>query len=106
MRKVFGTLESCVFVFLALLMLLPFAYMLVCSLQETYSPYLISLDFTTYTLDNWRKVFSVSGFLLWVRNSFFISITGVLLTLVVCGLAAYAFARLRFRGSGSDKTGS
>lgn len=100
MRKVFGTLESCVFVFLALLMLLPFAYMLVCSLQETYSPYLISLDFTTYTLDNWRKVFSVSGFLLWVRNSFFISITGVLLTLVVCGLAAYAFARLRFRGSG------
>ena len=67
-------------------MLLPFAYMLVCSLQETYSPYLISFDLADYTLDNFRKTFAVSGFSLWLRNSIFISLSGVFLTLLVCSL--------------------
>ena len=87
------------FVGLALLMLLPFAYMLVCSLQETYSPYLISFDLADYTLDNFRKTFAVSGFSLWLRNSIFISLSGVFLTLLVCSLGAYAFAKKRFAGS-------
>mgnify|MGYP005756201875 FL=1 len=86
------------FVGLALLMLLPFVYMLVCSLQETYSPYLISFDISNYTLDNFRKTFAVSGFGCWVRNSIFISISGVLLTLAVCSLGAFAFAQKRFYG--------
>ena len=87
------------FVGLALLMLLPFVYMLVCSLQETYSPYLISFDLADYTLDNFRKTFAVSGFSLWLRNSIFISLSGVFLTLLVCSLGAYAFAKKRFAGS-------
>ena len=87
------------FIGLALLMLLPFAYMLVCSLQETYSPYLISFDLADYTLDNFRKTFAVSGFSLWLRNSIFISLSGVFLTLLVCSLGAYAFAKKRFAGS-------
>lgn len=99
MKRILGFIEAAFFVLLSLLMLLPFVYMLICSLQETYSPYLISFDVSTYTLSNWQKIFSVSGFTLWLRNSFFISITGVLLTLVVCGLAAYAFARMKFAGS-------
>ena len=60
--KVLSALGYVFFVSLALLMLLPFAYMLVCSLQETYSPYLISFNPADYTLDNFRKTFAVSGF--------------------------------------------
>lgn len=89
------------FISLSLLMLLPFAYMLVCSLQETYSPFLISLDPSVYTLENFRKIFAVSGFSLWLRNSIVISLTGVLLTLAVCSLGAFAFAKMRFIGSKS-----
>lgn len=99
MKKALGFLESSIFVFLACLMLLPFGYMLICSLQVTYSEYVISFDVTKFTFDNWIKVFSVSGFTRWLQNSFFISITGVLLTLTVCSLSSYAFARLRFKGS-------
>lgn len=98
-KKVLGWTESAVYIFLACLMLLPFGYMLICSLQVTYSEYMVSLDVTRFTLENWIKVFSVTGFTTWLRNSVFISVTGVLLTLVVCSLSAYAFARLRFRGS-------
>ena len=97
--KVLSALGYVFFVSLALLMLLPFAYMLVCSLQETYSPYLISFDPADYTLDHFRETCAVSSFSLWVRNSIVISLAGVLLTLAVCSLGAFAFAKKHFRGS-------
>ncbi len=99
MKKSLSFCVSAVFVGMSLLMLLPFAYMLVCSLQETYSPFLISLDVSTYTPDNWLKIFRVSGFTRWLFNSVFISLAGVLLTLTVCSLGAYGFARKSFPGS-------
>lgn len=104
MKKALGRTASGLgylfFIGLALLMLLPFLYMVVCSLQETYSPYLISFHPGDYTLDNFRKTFAVTGFTAWLRNSALISGIGVLWTLAVCSLAAYAFAKKRFRGSG------
>ena len=41
----------------------------------------------------------LGGFSLWLRNSIFISLSGVFLTLLVCSLGAYAFAKKRFAGS-------
>ncbi len=99
MKKIFGLFIDLFFLLLVLLMILPFAYMLVCSFQETYSPYVVSIDLADYTLNNYIQLFKISGFFQWLFNSFFVSVTGVMLTLVVCSLAGYGFAKLRFPGN-------
>ncbi len=98
MKKIVNWTVSLSVIGLTLLMLLPFAYMLICSLQETYSPYLISFDISTYTLKNYAQIFQINGFSKWVRNSLFISVAGVIWTLCVCNLSAFAFAKKRFPG--------
>ena len=82
MKKITNAASTVLMLGLTLIMLLPFAYMIIVSLQETYSPYLISFDFTTYTLGNYSKVFQVSGFSRWLLNSIFVSVSGVILTYV------------------------
>ncbi len=55
---------------------------------------------TEPTLDNYTHLFSQPDLQLprWLFNSFFVSTTTTILILIVCSLAAYAFARLRFPG--------
>jgi len=50
------------------------------------------------TLEGFIKLFETSGILLWLRNTVVVSSVGVLSHLVLCSLAGYGFARLRFRG--------
>jgi multiple sugar transport system permease protein len=50
------------------------------------------------TLDGFVKLFETSDILLWLRNTVVVSSVGVLSHLVLCSLAGYGFARLRFRG--------
>lgn len=96
MRKIIEITEDTFYVLLAMLMLLPFIYMIVCSFQETYSPYIISFNVKNYSFINYKKIFKVSGVPYWIRNSLFISIMGVLWTIFTCVLAAYGFVRKRF----------
>lgn len=98
MSKFLRILESIFFVLIAILMILPLAYMTLYSFQESYSPFLFSLDLSKYTLKNYINLFSMKSVAFWIRNSFFISIVGVLWTLVSCILAAYAFVKKKFRG--------
>ena len=99
MKKITNAASTVLMLGLTLIMLLPFAYMIIVSLQETYSPYLISFDFTTYYTGKFTsKVFQVSGFSRWLLNSIFVSVSGVILTLCVCNLAAFAFAKRDSRG--------
>jgi multiple sugar transport system permease protein len=55
---------------------------------------------TTPTLDNYVKLFSQDDLQLprWLFNSFFVATSTTAAILVVCSMAAYAFARLRFPG--------
>src|SRR5260221_323063 len=52
------------------------------------------------TLDNYQKLFSMQDLQLprWLFNSFFVSSSTTIWVIIVCSLAAYAFARLRFPG--------
>jgi multiple sugar transport system permease protein len=52
------------------------------------------------TLDNYQKLFSQEDLQLprWLFNSFLVSTSTTAAILVVCSMAAYAFARLRFPG--------
>lgn len=53
-----------------------------------------------WTLQNFIEVFNHSRFVGYLSNSVFITIFGVLLTVVLASLAGYGFARFKFRGNG------
>lgn len=56
--------------------------------------------FPTPTLKNFQTLITQVPFFLYLRNSFLFGISTTLATLLVSFLAAYAFARLQFPGSG------
>lgn len=53
---------------------------------------------TEWTLENYRRVFEKTNFLLWLRNSLVICTSVALLQLVLSVPAAFAFSKLRFWG--------
>ena len=50
------------------------------------------------TLDGFSALFRTSPVLLWLGNTVLVSVTAIVSHLVLCSLAGYGFARLRFRG--------
>ena len=86
---------------LALVMLTPLAWMAVTAVstvQESrqFPPALPS----SIQWHNFADVWTGSPFGRWLVNTAVVSVVVVLSNLVLCSLAGYAFARLRFRGSG------
>jgi multiple sugar transport system permease protein len=84
----------------SLTMILPFLWMLSTALKGekallAYPPQLIPNPLIWQTF---LEVFQVQPFDLYLRNSFFYAFLSTLGQLVTCSMAAYAFARLRFRG--------
>ncbi|MEM7532775.1 MAG: carbohydrate ABC transporter permease [Chloroflexota bacterium] len=51
-----------------------------------------------FTTENWMYVMRSSKIPRWLFNSSFVAITHTILQLIVCSLAAYAFARIEFKG--------
>ncbi|MFJ5776992.1 carbohydrate ABC transporter permease [Streptomyces sp. NPDC093094] len=62
---------------------------------QSYDPRLVP---DTWTLDHFRRAVDADGFALFWRNSALVTLGAVLLALVVALGAAYAVARLRWRG--------
>jgi multiple sugar transport system permease protein len=50
------------------------------------------------TLAGFQGLFATSPVLLWLGNTVLVSVTAIVSHLVLCSLAGYGFARLRFRG--------
>ena len=53
---------------------------------------------TSVTLDGYRGLFERSDVLIWLMNSTIVATVAVASNVVLCSLAGYGFARLRFRG--------
>ncbi len=51
-----------------------------------------------WNLANYTEAWRAAKFSRYATNSLIVSVTGTLLTLVVCAMAAYAFSKLQFRG--------
>ena len=51
---------------------------------------------TPFTLENWEFILSSSQLWKWFANSLIVSTTHTLLQIVICSMAAYAFARIDF----------
>jgi multiple sugar transport system permease protein len=88
--------------------LFPFVWMLVSSLKtnnELYdlaqNPFLVR---NGVTWDHYRFLFEQTAFPLWLRNSALVAVTTTAVSVLFALLAAYALARLRFRGAEAVST--
>lgn len=77
----------------------PFVYMFLMSFKSTINAYNFDFSLDQLSLVQYQKIFSLEGFTKYIFNSFFVSFTGVILTVTVCSLAGYAFAKMNFKGN-------
>ncbi|CAN5590248.1 carbohydrate ABC transporter permease [soil metagenome] len=82
----------------SVVMLTPFAFMLLVSFwpKNAFMAHRYPLD--QFTIQNYFEVFRQTPFGRYYLNSIIVSVSIVLLQLLTSSLAAFAFARLRFRG--------
>jgi multiple sugar transport system permease protein len=85
---------------LAVVMLIPLAWMLVTSVQtlsETrhYPPILVP---SSVQIDNYTEVLQQAPFARWFLNTLVVTVAVVVGNLLFCSLAGYAFARIKFFG--------
>jgi len=91
-------LETTAAWFLALFWVAPLAYAFWAAFHP--SEYAVHFDlFAPLTLDNLREALSQAPFVRYAFNTFILVTTILLAQLVLCTLAAYAFARYQFFGS-------
>ena len=88
---------------LAVIALIPFLWMISTSLKSRGALMSIPIEWIPAepTLDGYAKVFSRFPFLRTIGNSLLVSVAYTLITLISASMAAFAFAKLRFRGSGA-----
>ena len=88
---------------LAVIALIPFLWMISTSLKSRGALMSIPIEWIPAepTHDGYAKVFSRFPFLRTIGNSLLISVAYTLITLISASMAAFAFAKLRFRGSGA-----
>ena len=84
----------------ALIFLVPFVQMLLASLSPTEDLVKFPPPFipSSLTLGGYVSLFTDTGVLLWLTNTVIVSATAIASHLVLCSLAGYGFARLRFPG--------
>ena len=85
---------------IALLFALPFIQMFLTALTPASEMNKFPPSFfpAHLTFDGFVALFQRSDILLWMRNTIVVSSIGVLSHMVLCSLAGYGFARLKFRG--------
>src|ERR1035437_2750222 len=85
---------------LALVMLFPFFWLVVTSLQTLTQSRTFGLHFALQ-FHNYVDAWTQAPFGRWLANTTIVSVTVVISNLVFCSLAGYALARMRFFGSGA-----
>lgn len=85
---------------IALIFVIPFVQMILAALSPAAELVKFPPPFvpSTLTLENFAKLFATTNVLQWLANSVIVSAAAILAHIVLCSLAGYGFARLRFRG--------
>ncbi len=99
MKKMIKILGSIVLIALSLIVVMPFMYMIFTSFKVTYSAYKFDYLLGDLTISNYIDIFNKKSFVRYFINSMIITNAGVLLNLVFSSLAAYSFAKLKFKGN-------
>jgi len=88
--------------FFALWTLVPMYWIIATSLKTDLAVFREnSLIPTQPTLDNYHKILYQTNFLMYIRNSLEVAVVTTVLSMVFGSAAAYAIARLQFRGRGT-----
>lgn len=105
-RKHSGLLSNIIFyvisVALAVMVVIPFYWMIITSLKSKGALMALPIQWIPRhpTLQSYRKVFSLFPFGKAILNSLFVSITFTVITVLSSSMAAFAIAKIRFKGAG------
>lgn len=84
---------------LIIISVFPFIYMFMMSFKSTINAYDFDFSLEKLSLMQYQKIFAIDGFERYIFNSVFVAFAGVILTVTVCSLAGYAFAKMNFKGN-------
>ena len=99
MRFIKNRISDVFLLLLAFISLAPFIYMFIMSFKSTINAYDFSISLDEMSLIQYKKIFEITGFERYLFNSIFVAAAGVVLTILVCSLAGYAFAKMDFKGN-------
>lgn len=85
-------------ILLTIIILFPFVYVLLTSFKLGQSFYTSSIFPKEFTLQNYKKLFSETNFLIWMKNSVIMGISAAIISVIITMFGGYAFSRLRFPG--------
>lgn len=100
-RRRISIVSTAIMILIMLITVFPFYIMIVGTFKPAISLVTFPIDlnpFTNLSLKNLKTVMEKSDVLLWLKNSFIISISVAFLTCFVAVTAGYAFARIDFKG--------
>lgn len=85
---------------IALIFVIPFAQMILASLSPANELVKFPPPFipSRFTLEGFITLFTTTDILIWLMNSVIVSVIAIVAHVILCSLAGYGFARLRFRG--------
>ncbi len=102
-KKIFsGMWHNALLILLAVMMLLPFTWIFSTSLRLPKDSFKFPPNFlpTSFHFENYTTVFQTFPFLNFIFNSLFVGIVAGIFNIIVTTMAAFAFARIRFKGRG------
>lgn len=99
-RKLGDVILFIVAVFVAVIMIIPFVWMLSASFKLKTEIFTVPIQWIprTFHLDNYKRILEQIPFITYFLNTAKITIIITILQVVTCSMAAYAFAKLKFPG--------
>ena len=100
-KKVFfRVIHYAIMVMITVLMLMPIGWMLGTSMRQSKESFVLPPSFwpTQFSLDNFKQVFHAIPILKFAWNSLFITFLAAAFMVLFTSMAAYAFARINFKG--------
>ena len=100
-KKVFfRVIHYAIMVMITVLMLMPIGWMLGTSMRQSKESFVLPPSFwpTQFNLDNFKQVFHAIPILKFAWNSLFIPFLAAAFMVLFTSMAAYAFARINFKG--------
>ena len=97
-RKIFGdTVGQTVLTILAILWVIPLFYLFVQSFRAEPGAWSPTFFPQTWTLDNYKFLFTETKFLQWYGNTFLIAVCSCIITALFVLCVAYVFSRMKFK---------
>lgn len=98
MGKILLALSYLILIFWAVVILWPIMQMVLSAFNVNQISYLTSGVPMKFGIRHFQHLFQETNYLIWMRNTLFISISSVIITLIFVSFTGYAYSRFRFKG--------